>query len=214
MVDHIKLLNVSDAEQDLPAGSFSEWLESTEKAESVGADVPCGECNACCRSSYFIHIEADETDALDRIPDALLFDAPGMPGHRVMGYNEQGHCPMLIDDRCSIYEHRPRTCRRYDCRVFPAVGIEPGRDKPLVGKQSRRWKFAVPNQEDGELLDAARAAARFLIRPGASFQEGLIPSNATQLAMLSIKLRTLFVGRSGTEPSEREVTEAIQGARR
>jgi Fe-S-cluster containining protein len=31
---------------------------------------------------------------------------------------------MLIDNRCSIYPHRPRTCGTYDCRVFPAAGLD------------------------------------------------------------------------------------------
>jgi hypothetical protein len=25
---------------------------------------------------------------------------------------------MLVDDRCSIYEDRPRACRTYDCRIL------------------------------------------------------------------------------------------------
>ncbi|HET7720760.1 MAG TPA: YkgJ family cysteine cluster protein, partial [Acidimicrobiales bacterium] len=101
----------------LPAGRFSTWLVR------IGVDVPCGTCTACCTSSQFVHIGPDERDTLSRIPKALLFPAPGQPkGHVVMGYDERGHCPMFVDGACSIYEHRPRTCRTYDCRVFPAAG--------------------------------------------------------------------------------------------
>ena len=49
-------------------------------------------------------------------------------GNMLLGYDENGHCPMLIDDKCSIYEHRPITCRSYDCRIFPAAGIVAGDD--------------------------------------------------------------------------------------
>ncbi len=63
----------------------------------------------------FVHIKPDETQTLRRIPRALLFPAPGLPkGHRVMGYDDRGYCPMLVDDKCSIYEDRPQACRTYD----------------------------------------------------------------------------------------------------
>src|SRR5664280_1492290 len=108
---------------DLDAGDFSPWLASINGAlrGEHGSDVPCGDCTACCTSSQFIHIEPDELDTLAQVPSELLFPAPRLPdGHVLMGYDERGHCPMLVDDRCSIYEHRPRTFRVYDCRVFAA----------------------------------------------------------------------------------------------
>ena len=119
----------------IPAGEFSTWLELMEAALAGGeSDVPCGECNACCQSGHFIHVAADDVDALHHIPGELLFPAPGVDdGTMVMGYNEHGHCPMLIEGRCSIYEHRPRACRIYDCRVFAATGV--ASDKPAVAEQ-------------------------------------------------------------------------------
>jgi Fe-S-cluster containining protein len=119
------------------------------------AEVPCGSCTACCRSSQFVHIAPDETRTLARIPAALLFPAPGQPkGHMVLGYDERGHCPMLVDDRCSIYTDRPRTCRTYDCRIFAATGVTP--DQPLVAEQVERWRF---DGGDDELrADLERAA--------------------------------------------------------
>jgi len=99
----------------LPAGRFSDWLVAVGRAidGEQGSDVACGACTACCTSSQFVHIGPDETDALAHIPTALTFPAPGLPaGHVLLGYDERGHCPMLVDGACSIYEHRPRTCRR------------------------------------------------------------------------------------------------------
>ena len=109
------------AQHDLPAGDFSSWLSELQRAlrGERSSDVPCDGCTACCKSSQFIHVAPDEADTLAHVPGELLFPAPGLPdGHVLMGYDERGHCPMLIDDRCSIYEHRPRTCRTYDCRVL------------------------------------------------------------------------------------------------
>jgi len=89
------------------------------------SNVPCGSCTACCTSSQFIHIAPDEVDPLGVIPRDVLFPAPRLPvGHVLMGYDDNGHCPMLVDGACSIYEHRPRTCRTYDCRAFAASGLE------------------------------------------------------------------------------------------
>ena len=146
---------------DLPAGVFATWLTDMQGAlrGERSADVPCGECTACCTSSQFVHIEPDETETLARIPPKLLFPAPWQPkGHMVLGYDERGHCPMLVDGRCSIYEHRPRTCRTYDCRVFAATGVAITK-KPAIARQVERWRFTFPTKVDRERYDAVRAAA-------------------------------------------------------
>lgn len=144
----------------LPAGSFSVWLDEMQRvlADEGTADVPCGACTACCTSSQFVHIGPDETETLARIPSGLLFPAPMRPrGHVVLGYDERGHCPMLRDGACSIYEHRPRTCRTYDCRVFPATGVDA--DEDAIATRARRWRFDIDDERRWEALQA-RAAAR------------------------------------------------------
>ena len=137
--------NLSE-ERDLAAGNFSSWMIEIQGAirGERGSNVPCGGCTACCTSSQFVHIEPDETDTLAHIPAELLFPAPRLPrGHVVLGYDERGHCPMLIDNTCSIYEHRPRTCRTYDCRIFAAVGLEiDDDDQVLIARQARRIDIA------------------------------------------------------------------------
>lgn len=148
----------------LEAGPFGSWLDHTRavvQGRVVEAAVPCGSCTACCTSSQFVHIAPDETDALARIPAAVTFPAPGAPkGFRVMGYDERGHCPMFRDGACSIYEHRPRACRAYDCRVFAATGVDPGDDKPAVRDQVVRWRFTFESDSDRRNYEAIVAAAR------------------------------------------------------
>jgi len=176
----------------IPAGEFSAWLTGMVAAIAgeQDSDVPCGGCTACCRSSQFVHIGADEADTLAHIDPQLLFPAPLMPaGHVVMGYDEHGRCPMLIDDVCSIYEHRPRTCRTYDCRVFPAAGIEPD-DKPLIADRARRWEFEYADSDARSLHDAVRAAARFVR------ERDEAPSSATQLAVLAVENHASFTERN------------------
>ena len=146
--------------RDLPAGDLSSWLTQVHAAiRGEGTStVPCGSCTACCTSSQFVHVEPDETDTLARIPGDLLVPAPGEPpGHLVLGFDDRGQCPMLVDGGCSIYEHRPRACRAYDCRIFAATGIEP--NQPRIAERTRRWRFALPTDADRRAHDALRAAA-------------------------------------------------------
>ena len=153
------------AERALDAGDFSSWLHEMRTAlrGERASDVPCGDCMACCTSSQFVHIGPDETDTLAHIPPELLFPAPRMPrGHVLLGYDERGHCPMLVDNRCSIYEHRPQTCRTYDCRIFPATGVAVGADKPLIARQTARWRFSFPTAADRIDHEAVQTAATSL----------------------------------------------------
>jgi Fe-S-cluster containining protein len=160
----------SDGPDDvLPAGAFSAWLAGMAAAlRGEGeSDVPCGSCTACCTSSQFVLIEPDEIDTLARVPADLLFPAPQRPrGHVLLPYDERGHCPMLVEGACSIYEHRPRTCRVYDCRVFTAAGCDPARDgKVAVALQVRRWRFDHPTSDDRAQHDAVVAAAKSIDAP-------------------------------------------------
>jgi len=224
MSNETKLLGVEDMaeRQDLPAGRFSSWLRRTRSAQGKenGADVPCGECTACCRSSYFIHIRPEETQTLTRIPRELLFAAPGLPeGNVLLGYDENGHCPMLIDNQCSIYEHRPLTCRNYDCRIFPAAGLTAGDDdKALINQQIQRWQFSFPTKLDHNQHAAVQAAAMFLREHAECFPAGVVPRNSTQLAILAIKVYDVFLkyndesGKTGRVSPDLEVVKAVMEA--
>jgi uncharacterized protein len=197
-----------------PAGDFSAWLDDMQAAlrGERPSDVPCAGCTACCTSSQFVHIGPEETETLARIPPALLFPAPRRPrGHVVLGYDERGHCPMLIDGRCSIYEHRPQTCRTYDCRVFPAAGV--GSDSGLIARRAREWRFGYPTEADQVAHDAVRAAATFLDEHPALHSA----TNATQLAVLAVEIHHVFLGQdvetvtvTVVEPSPEAVRTAVR----
>jgi uncharacterized protein len=187
----------------IPTTGFSSWLAGTLAAlkAKAGSDVPCGDCRGCCTSSYFIHIGPDETAALARIPKALRFKAPGLPkGHVLMGYDEKGHCPMFKDNACSIYADRPQTCRDYDCRVFPATGFSVEEDKPVIAGQAVRWRFDFSKPTDKRDFAAVQSAAEFLRDHADAFPAGFLPSHPTQLAVLSLKVYTLFLDHGGDAP--------------
>jgi uncharacterized protein len=203
---------------DLPAGDFSSWLRHTLQAlkNETGTDVTCGNCTACCTSSYFIHIKPEETQTLKRINKKILFAAPGLPkGNMLLGYDKDGRCPMLIDNNCSIYEDRPLTCRNYDCRVFAAAGIAAGDDdKALIYERVRQWKFSFPGKRDRDEYSAVQAAVLFLREHADCFPAGVVPRNPSLLAILAIKVYEVFLNTD--EPgnvkhllSDTEIVKAI-----
>jgi len=190
----------------LPAGDFSPWLADMRIALRAGTtmDVACGECTGCCTSSQFVHIEPDEADTLAHVPKELLAPAPLLPkGHLVLGYDENGHCPMLVDNKCSIYEHRPRTCRTYDCRVFAAAGVElDDDDSPVIAERARRWRFSTASAKDEADFAAVQQAARFLRADGGDDMD------STAVAVLSLEVYDLFL--NGAEPSVEAVHARLE----
>jgi Fe-S-cluster containining protein len=181
----------------LLAGDFGDWLDALPGAidGEHDADVPCGTCTGCCTSSQFIAIGPDEVDTLRAIPAALRFPAPGRPkGHVLLGYDEHGHCPMLVDGACTIYDRRPRTCRTYDCRVFPAAGLEPDEaTKAAITERVHRWRFAHPRPDDAARHDAVRAAAVFIRAHVDEWPAGSLPATTTHQAVLATQIHELFL---------------------
>ncbi|MEO6029804.1 MAG: YkgJ family cysteine cluster protein [Candidatus Binatia bacterium] len=199
-------------EHDLDAGDFAAWLRQVRDAIRGTRDavVPCGECVACCTSSQFVHIGPDERETLARIPAALLFPAPGMPrGHVLLGYDERGHCPMLIEGQCSIYAQRPRTCRSYDCRVFPAADVvDDDATKADIARQARRWQFAHPSAADRAEHEAVRAAAAYLGTHPTILVDAGVPASAIQIAVVAIAIHQHFLG-AGSRPDATTVAAAV-----
>jgi hypothetical protein len=112
----------------------------------------------------------------------------------VLGYDEHGHCPMLIDNQCSIYEHRPRACRTYDCRLFAATGVELGNQQELIGLRARRWRFRFPTETDRTEAAAVRAAVAYLER-NPDLLPGSASAPAVQLAATAVTIAGAFVER-------------------
>jgi len=201
---------VSGPPETIDAGPFATWLVATDAAISAQEEtqVPCGGCTACCTSSQFVYVGPGELDTIAHIPAALLFPAPGLPaGHYVLGYDEEGRCPMLVDGGCSIYEHRPRACRVYDCRVMAAAGVEPDLpEQEDLAARVRQWSFGHPSATDRVLHEAVRAAARYL---GAHHHQLPVPPNAPQLAALAVEVHRCFVDDEGPRLVEPDVQAVL-----
>jgi uncharacterized protein len=197
----------------IPAGGLAAWLgQMTAALAGTGeSDVPCGSCTACCRSSQFVHIAPDEREALRAIPKELLFPAPRLPrGHVLLGYDERGHCPMLVDGGCSIYEHRPRACRVFDCRIFAATRVSPS-DKPAVAERVRQWRFSFDHPDSRAISEALQAAVAAL----RDLPPDVAPTTDTGQAIVAVQIVNLFLQRDETgtltvaEPSMDEVRDAV-----
>ena len=186
----------STAEAPLPAGDFSTWLRAMRAAlaGTSGMDVACGDCRGCCTSSYYIKVRAQETDALGHIPAGHLFDAPNEPGTLLMGFDTAGHCPMFVGGDCSIYPHRPQTCRTYDCRIFTAAGMTAGENRPAINRRIARWRFEYADDAGLAEHRAVTAAANFLRQHPVRFPSGKIPSLPGDIAVLALKAYAVFLG--------------------
>jgi Fe-S-cluster containining protein len=142
----------------------------------------------------FIHIAPEEVETIRRIPKGLLFPAPGVPkGHILMGYGDQGQCPMLVDGECSIYEYRPQTCRDYDCRVFAATGLAVDESsQPEIAQRVRAWRFRY-GAEGHRLQAALQRTVSFLQVNKERFPEGFLPNQPGPLVAIAVQLYRLFM---------------------
>ena len=163
--------------------------------DDVPADVPCGACNACCRTFHQLHIRPGEKRARKRLPKEY-FSAPRdcRPATCCWAMIEDGACPVLVEGRCTIYEDRPLVCRTYDCRLYAATGVEP--DRAEIAEKVRRWSFSYPAAEDRERQEAVLAAVRFIRETPACLPGAAARRQPIRLATLAvIDARALSAGR-------------------
>lgn len=191
------------------AGEFSLWLNDIRRAliSNGEMNVACGDCTACCTSSYFIHISSSEKETLGRIPEELQFEAIGSrKGDVLLGYTDDGSCPMYRNGKCEIYEHRPQTCRKFDCRIFNAAGLSENEDRSLINTRIGQWEFEFEDELSEKKMDAVKLAASFLEKYESFFPENWVPSNAIQKAIVAIQIFELFLGEqeSAFETSDNE----------
>jgi uncharacterized protein len=182
---------------EVDAGQFGNWLALTRASlrGDGGTDVPCGDCVGCCVSSYYIPIRPQDQGMVAKIPVRFLTRVSNQPAaHSMMGYLPDGTCPMLNDNKCTVYRSRPQTCRDYDCRIFAAAGIDAGGDdKAAINKRVREWRFSYSSTHDQAAHEAVRTAAEFIRHNAVNFPGGRAPSAPTGIAVLAIKSYQVFL---------------------
>lgn len=91
---------------------------STDEPES---NVNCKSCTFCCEKLVPYLLPEEVASGLYPLslmqPTAEQIAANPNIGPVVTMYKKiGGGCGMFIDGKCSIYEHRPKSCRQFDCR--------------------------------------------------------------------------------------------------
>lgn len=134
--------------------SLTSWMHNTDKVlrrESPGSDVPCGSCTKCCKG-WMISLHAHEN------PDEYDTDGVDSAGQPVLRRQENGNCVYLIDEKCTIYDRRPETCRMFDCRVYRIASGRPGHPVEQQGAEMWRQTVALKHHDDFLLLFALKVA--------------------------------------------------------
>lgn len=186
-------VRVAPRHEDDADPPFAAWLRATLDTllRDAPADVPCGPCDACCRTFHQLHIRPDEKRTRRRLPRDYVTAARGLPpGYLLLGHTEDGSCPVLADGGCTIYEDRPLVCRTYDCRLYAATGVEP--DHADIAAQVRRWRFSYSGREDRESQDAVFAAEGFIRRTPACLPGKAARLQPIRLATLAVVTHDLF----------------------
>lgn len=83
--------------------------------------VDCGTCSACCRAEFVALVKGDDPKDYPeavKFPEATLAEIlPSAIGY-IIPHGPDGACVYLKDDKCSIYEKRPKMCRVFSCVKF------------------------------------------------------------------------------------------------
>jgi Fe-S-cluster containining protein len=77
----------------------------------------CGSCGLCCDGSLFgrVDLEPDEVEPAKRGRLRVLRSEKGFEQPcAALSPSEHG----LAERHCSVYEDRPRSCRRFTCRLY------------------------------------------------------------------------------------------------
>ena len=174
------------------------------------ASVPCGACVGCCVSSYPIPLRPTDRVAQQQVPEQFVISSPGLaPGHLMMGFRDDGSCPMLAVGSCSIYPHRPQTCRDYDCRIHAAAGTLPAGDRPIIHQRVLAWRFTYPQADDQRKSRAVLQAAAFILAHSRDFPLTVRAASPTGAAVLAVKTYAVFLDESPTPAELADVKQRV-----
>ncbi len=199
-----------------PAGSFGTWLATMRavlRGEQV-ADVPCDGCVGCCVSSYAIPLRPSDQPALAAVP-ARYLRLPADGGLARMAHRDDGSCPMLEANHCTIYTDRPQTCRDYDCRIYAATGLLPDGERPVIRDRVLEWRFDFTTELESGQRHALGKAACFIREHAALFPTAARAGSAAAAAVLAVKTWPLFASKQpgnekGDEPEDPSPDEQVK----
>ena len=150
-----------------PPEGTGDWHRQWVKGQIAGeVRVPCDGCAApCCTSFEYITVDP-RVDEVSQYATRRLAS-----GRLVLQQHDDGACIYFVDGRCSIHDHRPATCRVFDCRIYDRlipkwmdmVGWSgPARDCADQLYRTTKARFRLVEKEAGDHTFDQRFWAVFL----------------------------------------------------
>lgn len=114
--------------------------------KSASSRTPCNGCRECC---WYFKVEVDplKENPSDLRRLDLVQDLSG--SGLVLRKNEDGSCVHLGEQGCTVYAHRPKACRVYDCRISAVVGLVESYDN---GHRAPVWYFKPKSDEESAVF--------------------------------------------------------------
>jgi hypothetical protein len=138
-------------------------IAAMEGEEIPAARVPCGSCRECCwHGRVDVYPGMDEMEHLDAERDD--------DGKYWLRKREDGACVHLGDKGCTIYAHRPRSCRAYDCRLYALTGVLDSFDN---GHHQPAWVFQPESLESRALEGACGILGKIVFAQARRAGEGI-----------------------------------------
>ena len=82
--------------------------------------MECSQCGVCCRL-FLVNLTEEEYKSgkyrtlFDEFGIVDDFEESELVGANILAQKEDGSCIYLRDNKCSIHEDRPRSCRNFFC---------------------------------------------------------------------------------------------------
>ncbi len=82
--------------------------------------MKCSQCGVCCRL-FMINLTEDEYKSgryktlFDEFGVVDEFEEAEISGANLLAQNDDSSCIYLKDNKCSIHDNRPRSCRNFFC---------------------------------------------------------------------------------------------------
>ncbi|MBI3923420.1 MAG: YkgJ family cysteine cluster protein [Armatimonadetes bacterium] len=122
-----------------------------ETTDGVWSKIDCTACANCCRVLDVVVTDED----IGRLAKPLNISVPEFEALYVIVDAENDKllkgkpCPFLKDNRCSVYDHRPQTCRSYphlyeDFRPRTLQYVDSAHFCPIVFNVLERLKRRIP----------------------------------------------------------------------
>lgn len=100
----------------------AKYDELFEKTQEILKYYSCHNCTACCKGQI-LSLEMNEYNKILRMSDKITKNLIQTKSARIdIGIYElplDPECPLLLNNKCKIYNNRPDACKRYPFEFYP-----------------------------------------------------------------------------------------------